>query len=280
MNSHPLSQHSCANCSAPLEPEYRYCPQCSQKTNLHRLNLRDILHDAIHYFTHADKGFIGLMKDLATKTGRVANEYVTGKRKKYFPPLNFFLIAGTICVLIASAANPPVKYNAMDDAVKVFPKIRQAPKRVQDNVLSLYERKHEAFTLMTKYSNTMLMIALPVFCLIYWLFYKRERFNYTEHLIANMYMGGFNAIVTGGIFAPVGLIFGIREDDPTSMSMNLEIAKLVFQVGYSSVFYYRFMEKRTTLAALKAVGVSMLGIVFWLAIGVGLLFLYILHGFW
>ena len=85
MSHQPATQSICANCAAPLDPQFRYCPQCSQKVDLHRLSLHDIFHDVVHYFTHADKGFFGLLKDLAVSTGKVAREYVTGKRKKYFP---------------------------------------------------------------------------------------------------------------------------------------------------------------------------------------------------
>jgi hypothetical protein len=56
----------------------------------------------IHYFTHADKGIFQLLKALVTQTGTVAREFVSGKRKKYFPPFNFFLIVAALFVFMGS----------------------------------------------------------------------------------------------------------------------------------------------------------------------------------
>lgn len=280
MDIQPVTQPTCANCDAPLNPEFRYCPQCSQKVNLHRLNLHDIFHDAVHYFTHADKGIIGLIKDLAVKTGKVANEYVSGKRKKHFPPLNFFLLAGTIYVLVVNAANPPREYDASKDALKAYPQLTTYPKHVQQYVINLYDRQHKALTFMTKYSNTVAMIGVPFTCLLYWLFYIRGRFNYTEHMVAGMYMGGFTNIVYALIFVPMGALFGIKQTDPSTMSMVFVVALLLVQITYASVFYYRFINKGTAASAWKAAGVSLLVTVVWIALTGVVVFLYILHGFW
>jgi hypothetical protein len=60
------------------------------KTDLHRISMHEVVHDGVHYFTHADKGLPQLVRDLVLKGGVVAREFVNGKRKKYFSPLNFF----------------------------------------------------------------------------------------------------------------------------------------------------------------------------------------------
>ncbi|GEM_PF-4297466 len=80
----------CLNCGAAWQPGMNYCPQCGQKTDIHRLTFTHILHEFFHAFTHADKGIFHLLKGLATQPGTVAREYVEGKRKKYFNPFTFF----------------------------------------------------------------------------------------------------------------------------------------------------------------------------------------------
>lgn len=271
---------TCANCSSPLEPSYKFCPQCSQKTNLHRLSLHDIFHDVVHYFTHADKGLFGLMKDLALTTGKVANEYVTGKRKKYFPPLNFFLIAATLYVLAATAANPPTKFDPMAQAMKTYPQLVNSPLHVKQFVANLFDRQHKAMTYLTRYSNTVAMVTVPVICLLYWAFYRRRGFNYTEHMVANMYMSGFTNIVYALIFIPIGYLLGMKQTNPQSMSMILVGVYFALQVTYQAVFYYRFIDRRTTGAAWKSVGVSLLVNILWIVLGGSVIFLYIYNGFW
>lgn len=81
---------ACKNCAGELTESYAFCPGCGQKAHLHRLSWHEIGHGLVHYFTHADKGIFSLLKDLATKNGVVAREYIEGQRRKYFPPPNFF----------------------------------------------------------------------------------------------------------------------------------------------------------------------------------------------
>src|SRR5687768_9241150 len=101
---------TCLNCNAGLPAQANYCLACGQKLKIHRLTLGDVLHEAFHFFTHADKGFLQLLKALFTKTGLVAREYVTGKRKSYFSPINFYLIVAGI-YLIAMTTFDPDKRN-------------------------------------------------------------------------------------------------------------------------------------------------------------------------
>lgn len=96
---------NCLNCNAPLSATQKFCSECGQKTALKRVNLHDVLHDAIHYFTHADKGIFTLLKSLVVQPGLVAKEYIEGKRKKHFPPLNFFLIVAAVYIVIGGVTS-------------------------------------------------------------------------------------------------------------------------------------------------------------------------------
>ena len=91
---------NCLNCQATLEPQQKFCPDCGQKTDTHRLSLGHIWHDLVHAFTHADKGFLHLIKHLAIKPGKAAREYVNGHRKKYFNPFNFLILVVGVASLV------------------------------------------------------------------------------------------------------------------------------------------------------------------------------------
>ncbi len=266
---------TCPNCSYPMEEQFQYCPECSQKTHLHRLNLHDILHDALHYFTHADKGFFGLIKELAIKTGTVAKEFAAGKRKSYFPPLNFYLLVATIFVLVVNAGLP----NTPFDVKKEHPELNNIPDNAQrEHVQAIYERQHQAISFMNKYSNTVAMIAVPLICFLYWLSYIRGRYNYTEHLVACMYMVGFANLVYALIFVPLSMLLGIKQS--SKASLLLVIVFMVFKIVYSSIFYYHFMDKATRASGWKATGASILVVLFWFALSSLLVGLYIANGFW
>jgi hypothetical protein len=86
----------CLNCSAAWQPEMNYCPQCGQKTDIHRLTFTHILHEFFHAFTHADKGIFHLLNGLVAKPGTVEREMVEGKWKKVFQSLCLFPDTGPV----------------------------------------------------------------------------------------------------------------------------------------------------------------------------------------
>jgi len=265
----------CPNCELALEEIIKYCPECGQKTNLHRLNLSEILHEAIHYFTHADKSFIQLLKQLTLKTGKVAKEYISGKRKKYFPPLNFYLLVATIFVLIINVATGS---QSTPNVLKEHPEINSISDQVRKKkIIKIYERQGIAINFMNKYSNIVAMIALPLICLIYWIFYIKGTYNYTEHLVACLYMIGFANLIYALFFVPVTLLLGIKHSNSSLISV---IIFMIFQIIYNSIFYYRFINKNTYASAFKAICVSLFAVVFWFALSSILVGSYISNAFW
>jgi len=181
----------CQNCEVCLQPDFHHCPKCGQKTNLRRLTLRDVFHDAIHYFFHADKSLFTLLVQLAKHGGKVAREFVEGKRKKYFPPLNFFLLVATIYLFVQIKTDYPEV-----DVIKAYPELTQIQNEAKRQVLiEAYQRREHAIHFINQHSNTVMMASLPIIAAIFLLFYRRWRYNYTEHLAAGMYMFGFYTLL-------------------------------------------------------------------------------------
>lgn len=262
----------CTNCNQEINQDQNFCANCGQKAHLHRLSWHDISHDAIHYFTHADKGIFHLLLQLITKTGTVAREFVEGKRKKYFPPFNFFLIVAAIYVFVFTLNTKP---HTPKDVLKEHPELNKIPDaKKRENVLHIYERASKAGVFMNKHANSVAMIAVPLIAVIFWLFYRRRGYNYIEHLVANMYMGGFTLLCHVLIFVPVGLLF------PGKNSNYLLIAFFIFQIIYFSIFYYFFINRTTKSGGIKAFLVSLFVIVFWAVLSATLIRLYITNGFW
>ena len=262
----------CANCDFLLNTEHKFCSHCGQKTHLHRLSWHDVTHDAIHYFTHADKGIFHLLIQLVTKTGAVAREFVAGKRKKYFPPFNFFLIVAAIYVFLFTLSTKP---STTSDVLKEHPELSRIPDAAKRaNVTSIYERAGKARVFMNKHSNGVAMLALPLIAGIFWFFYRKAGYNYVEHLVANMYMTGFVLLCHVLLFLPIGLVLNLKNSN-----INLMLF-FVFQVIYCSVFYYHFIYRKTGTGKLKAFFVSLFGICFWAVLTGGLIRIYITNGFW
>lgn len=207
--------------------------------------MHDVAHDAIHYFTHADKGLLHLIRSLATKTGEVAREFCDGRRKTYFSPLNFFLI--TIAVsffifslddgraIVESVSRDQLFNSYSDPARRAF--IERFMTRMQSAMLFLRD-----------YYKLSYMVSLPVYTLFYWLMFRRERFNFAEHLVANLYMQGFAVLVS----VPIQ---GLTVINPAFFA-PLNFTIMLFQFLYFSVFYYKFMGLKGSNGQLLAPAVT------------------------
>lgn len=268
-----MTTTNCANCNSHLSEQAKFCSECGQKTNLHRLSLHDVYHDAIHYFTHADKGFLQLLKALVTKTGTIANEYVAGKRKKYFAPLNFYLIVAGLLVIMNnmfhSPPNEPPRRTASSSQYE-----RPLTQEQIATYKAMRARAMKAQANIGKYSNIIAMIAAPLLALLWRLFYLKGKYNYTEHLVAGLYMTGFTNLCYGLIFIPVSSLLHIEQN------LYFIAALIVFQVVYISIFYYHFINQGTKASAWKAAGVGTFVILLWSSLSSGLITLYIVNGFW
>ncbi|MBE7174539.1 MAG: DUF3667 domain-containing protein [Williamsia sp.] len=237
---------------------------------MHRLTLHDILHDAVHYFVHVDRGFLQLLKSLATQTGVVAREYVSGKRRKYFPPLNFFLVAAAVYVFAQSMY---AHHTPAAGAEDWRPSVLRIPDPVTRQYVSrIYERKDLITKVTSKYSNVIYMIATPFLTLIIWLFYSRGRYNYTEHLIASLYITGFCALFYAAVVAPLSLVPWLEK-----YKVGLTLYFL-FEICYRAVFYNRFINEPTTGAILKNWLIALFIVAFWAVFSVGIFYLYIRDG--
>lgn len=243
---------TCKNCAVELQPHYDFCPKCSQKAKLHRLSLHEVAHEGIHYFTHADKGVFQLIRDLAKKGGVVAREYVEGKRKKYFPPLNFFLLVTAVYVFVMSFSDHST---GKVDMLKKYPELAAIQdKQQQEKIVALYQKRDEGIALINKHSNLLSMISLPITAFIFWLLYRKGRYNYTEHLVACMYMYGFSTLGFVVLITLLNFLFKININ-------YIFVGYFVLQLVYFSMFYYSFLGEYTRRKALKAFGATLISLV-------------------
>src|ERR1044071_2847196 len=93
----------CKNCTTSFEG--KFCPNCSQKADTHRLTLGQFAHETTHAVTHTDKGILLLIKAMFTRPGYVARDYMEGKRKRYFNPITFILIMMAVQVFASNQTN-------------------------------------------------------------------------------------------------------------------------------------------------------------------------------
>src|SRR5262245_40247748 len=87
----------CLNCGHTVAG--KYCPNCGQAISVGRISWKSFLEELVHLVTHAERSLLGTSWQLLKKPGKVLDEYIGGKRKKYQSPVAFFLIWVTLCIV-------------------------------------------------------------------------------------------------------------------------------------------------------------------------------------
>ena len=96
---------ACANCGARLTGPY--CAECGQK-RAERLGFREVLSAVAAELSSLDTALLRTFVDLTRAPGRVAREYVQGRRTHYMNPLKYAFYAATVYVVVVHLAGVPL----------------------------------------------------------------------------------------------------------------------------------------------------------------------------
>lgn len=263
---HPTN---CLNCSTMLTADDRFCPTCGQKSDTHRLNMGHIWHDLVHAFTHADKGFLFTIRELALRPGLVAREYIGGKRKKYFNPFSFLVIVVGFTILANGIFKP---YSITREEMTRVPASMKTESQKR-KYLQIMERRYEMGEFINKHTNVVLFISTPFIAFILWLCFRRRKLFYAEHLAAIAYLNGFLNILTILIFGP--LLYLTRG---TPAHGNIYYLMLLSHVLYLAFLYYGFLELKGWNGRAKAIGAAVFAILCWSVFSLAIGSVYIMWG--
>jgi hypothetical protein len=232
-----MKTETCLNCSKALHPEDQFCPACGQKAETHRLNFSHIIHDIIHYFTHADKSIFRLVWLLLKQPGTTVREYLQGMRKKYFPPVNFFLISVAIMAI----------------SVKVFKTFSMdfMHTYTRNGVTRISGGGTRFLNFVTTRINWIYIGFIPVFAFLFWIFYTRRKYNYIEHLAAGLYWNGLTLLFLALVISPLMFAF-----DSLSAYYVLSLIFLTTLTVYYAIAYYHLLEYHSIWKFLRSLVIS------------------------
>jgi hypothetical protein len=127
----------CLNCGMPLLQNENFCSYCGQKNTTSKLSIGNYINKLVSGFLSYDSQFWTTFIPLLIKPGKVAKEYIQGKRAKYVNPFQlylhvsiiFFLILG-ISMKFDSIKNPvnniTTTTNTLDSLSKLNPQQRDS----------------------------------------------------------------------------------------------------------------------------------------------------------
>ncbi|TKC05525.1 DUF3667 domain-containing protein [Pedobacter polaris] len=249
-----MNTKHCLNCEHNLDIGQKFCSQCGQEAHVHRFTLTHFFHEVFHAFTHADKGIFYLLKELFIRPGIVAKEYIAGKRKKYFSPFTFFLILAAFYVL-SDGLSSTVKKDDQTTLIKIA-EIPDPEKRQEATII--YHRAMKSQQFFVKNGNILAMIAVPFFSFYFWLIYYRKKYNYSEHLVANLMFISFANLAFTLLVHPLRAL--LKE---TSWVAFAPLLGLLLQLIYFVIAYKDFVDLKGPRAIFKVIMVTLIGLLLW-----------------
>ena len=89
----------CLNCGKTYEGQY--CPHCGQKAATKRLRFTEIAYNFVNSFVGGDNVFLNTCRDLIIRPGYMAQDYLLGKRVRYYNPLQMYVFTLTVYAIIS-----------------------------------------------------------------------------------------------------------------------------------------------------------------------------------
>lgn len=167
---------SCKNCDQDFNGNY--CNQCGQSAETHRLNFHFLWHDIQHGLFHFDKGVLYTSKQLLTRPGASIREFLEGKRVKHFKPLSLVIILATIYGLLYHYFHINMFYQV---------DLGNSP-----NEKAFIEKYNEWMSTHFAWAT---LISIPFYALATFITFRKQGYNFIEHLVLNSFLAAQRLIV-------------------------------------------------------------------------------------
>jgi hypothetical protein len=100
-----LRGNSCLNCNDSLNGDENFCPSCGQRNNIKQLSFKLFVNEFFGDMFSYDSRLWGTVIPLILKPGKVAYEFVLGKRKEYVNPFRTYLTVSLIFFIVYGLLN-------------------------------------------------------------------------------------------------------------------------------------------------------------------------------
>jgi Protein of unknown function (DUF3667). len=212
----------CLNCDARLAAEQAFCGICGQAAGSRRLTMHEIGEDLMHAVVHADRSALSLLRKLLVGPGRVAGDYVSGRRKRHFGPFAFLVIV----VGVASAAVALSGFRAFTSS--------------SPNAIAEFLQRHV---------NLAILLQVPILAAFCGAMFRQDAFNFAEHLVLAAYTSSVRTIALTVLVIPYWYSF--RPDGNTAV--YLYYAYLCAWLAYFGVAASQFYKGNRAASWAKGV---------------------------
>jgi hypothetical protein len=216
--------HRCTNCESTIQPEFKYCPECGQKTQVGRLTLSYWLQVLRKKVIDIDSDFLRLLLDLTRKPGHTIKAYLSGKRKQYYEPFKFLTFMLALSVFVNEYFH------------------------ILENIPG---GKTPASDFAYRHYNLLILINVPLTAFYTWLLFRRRGYHFAELLAAQAFLGGYRTLFFVLILAPL-LYF---QPEHGVMALFLYV---IAWMGYFTWANLQLLGKPLLATILKTIAVTLL----------------------
>lgn len=206
---------TCLNCGH--EASDRYCSKCGQPTDTQRITFAHVFKkEFLKWVFYYNKGLFHTLKQLFTRPGHSIREYVAGKRIKHLGYISFLFIAIILFTLTEKLTG--------------FSYSRFGSSEEDQLVLTRFDM------MINQYSKWLFLAEILFYSACSYLFFRKARQNYAEHLVLNTYKA--SAILF------INILFIMLEYLPSDQVAMIKINRVLMWVTfiYGSWFYYQYFS--------------------------------------
>ncbi|MEY8760852.1 DUF3667 domain-containing protein [Chryseobacterium tongliaoense] len=152
-----MSKKSCLNCGHRISDEF--CPHCGQRSDTARITPHSLMtSDILGSIWHIEARFFRTIRHILFGPGKMAMDYIAGKRIKYY---NLFSL-----LLILFGFNVLALHFYLDMAS-----------------IDIHKENSDIINFFSKYSKASLLGLLPIMALNAWALFRSVKLNFAEHII-------------------------------------------------------------------------------------------------
>lgn len=211
----------CKNCDAGCQGNY--CSNCGQSSHTESINWHYVWHEIEHGIFHVDKGIFYTIKMLFTTPGKAIRAFIEGRRKNYFKPAAMVFLLASICGFL-------YHYFDLNITPGDMASINDAPEAIQ------MQQKINAW--ITSHFALVTLLSIPLYASASNLMFRKDRYNYVEHLVMNSFLAGQKLVVQLALFPLV--VYYNGTDTINTILIAMFIIDIIITGWTYSDFFVRY----------------------------------------
>ena len=213
---------SCKNCNEPLVG--KYCSNCGQSAGVQRISISTLIHDLPHAVFHIDKGILFNFVQLLKRPGRAIEDYLSGKRKSFFHPASYLVLALVLNYLVVKITN--LHFFDVNELKSMDP--------LAARVITDYDAMQWWFL---EHTYIYILLAIPASSFFLFLLFKgmKQSFNVAETAVVVLFAIAEGVLIQSFIY----LVFGWIHSGP--FIRTVESCNLVILILYASYVIFQLI---------------------------------------